>query len=259
MSSRATPTGLRRWWFPLTVVLAAAALVVTILVVNRSTEDAEATTAAGAASAQGSSSEGADSAADEAATQVEDPQRAAFREVEVRDESDLQAIGPVDAPIALIVFSDYQCPYCAAWSTDTLPSMMEYVDAGQMRIEWRDVNVFGSESEQAAKAAHAAAQQDQYWEFHDALFADGEHRPADQLSADALIELAGEQGLDTARFADDMESPETQAAVETYAQMGLDLGAFSTPTFLVDGEPIVGAQPTEVFVDAVDTALAAQG
>ena len=258
MSSRSTPPGLRRWWFPLTVLLAAAAMVVTILVVNRSPDDSDAATSADATAAQGSGTQDSDSSSDGSATQVEDPQRAAFREVETRDEDDLQAIGPVDAPITLVVFSDYQCPFCASWSAETLPSMMEYVDADQMRIEWRDVNVFGSESEQAAKGAHAAAQQDAFWEFHDALFAGGKHRPADQLSAEALVELAGEQGLDTAQFEEDMESPATESAVEEYAQMGLDLGAFSTPTFLVDGEPIVGAQPTDVFVDAVESALAAQ-
>jgi protein-disulfide isomerase len=253
LSPRIAPSGLRRWWFPLTVLLAAAALVVTILVIDRS---ADARTDAGAEPAAQHNQE-AEAQNGDAATEVQDPERAAFTEAETRDEDDLQAIGPVDAPVALVVFSDYQCPYCAAWSTDTLPTMMEYVDAGQMRIEWRDVNVFGSESEQAAKAAHAAAQQDEFWEFHDALFAGGEHRSADQLSAEALIELADEQGLDTAQFEEDMESPETQAAVEAYAQMGLDLGAFSTPTFLVGGEPIVGAQPTVVFVDAVEAALAA--
>lgn len=55
-----------------------------------------------------------------------------------------------------------------------------------------------------------------------------------------------------------MESEDTQEMVDVYAQTGLDLGAFSTPTFLVGGEPIVGAQPTDVFVETVDAALAAQ-
>ena len=254
MSTRATPSGLRRWWFPLAVLLAAAALIVTILVVDRSQSDDE---GAGAPDSESTTQQESGTQNDQAATRVEHPEREAFQEAETRDEADLQAIGPVDAPVALVVFSDYQCPYCASWTAETLPSMMEYVEEGRMRIEWRDVNVFGSESEQASKAAYAAALQDEYLAYHDALFADGQHRPADQLSAEALIDLADRLGLDAAQFEEDMESPETQTMIDTYAQTGLDLGAFSTPTFLVAGEPIVGAQPTDVFVDTVEAALAA--
>lgn len=249
----------RRWWIPLTVVLAAAALIVTILVVDRSADDD------GATASPDSGTQSADPAAEhsgsqarDAASEVQGPEQAAFTEAETRDEGDIQAIGPVDAPVALVVFSDYQCPYCATWSQDTLPLMMEYAEDGDLRIEWRDVNVFGDASEQAAKAAHAAAFQDSYWEYHDALFAGGEHRSQSELSADALTELADDLGLDTARFQEDMDSDQTQEEVDAYAQMGLDLGAFSTPTFLVGGEPIVGAQPTDVFLQAVDAALTAQ-
>ncbi|GAA4516910.1 DsbA family protein [Brevibacterium yomogidense] len=259
MPAHAPRTGIGRWWIPVTVVLAAAALILTILVVNSGSDDDGATASPEGGGTQSAESEGSGSQARDAASEVQGPEQGAFTEAETRDEDDVQAIGPVDAPVALVVFSDYQCPYCAEWSQETLPTMMEYVEDGDMRIEWRDVNVFGDASEQAAKAAHAAALQDAYWEYHDALFADGEHRPESGLTADALTDLADDLGLDTDRFREDMDSQETQETVEAYAQTGLDLGAFSTPTFLVGGEPIVGAQPTDVFVDAVDTALTAQG
>ena len=176
--------------------------------------------------------------------------------VERHDAEDPLAIGPVDAPVTMVVFSDYQCPFCASWSTDTLPSMLEYVDDGQARIEWRDVNVFGPESERASKAAYAAAVQDQFWEYHAELYAGGEIRGPQELSEEALIELAGELGLDTAQFASDMASDEIAEQVETNQQLGHDIGAYSTPAFVVNGQPMVGAQPTEVFVDAMDSALA---
>lgn len=162
----------------------------------------------------------------------------------------------MDAPVTLVVFSDYQCPFCAKWSHDTLPLMMEYVEAGDLRIEWRDVNVFGPASERAARASYAAALQGAFWEYHDALYAGGEKRSEADLSEDALITLAGELGLDTERFVTEMNADSTASQIGENEQLGLDLGAYSTPVFLMGGQPLVGAQPSEVFVDAFDQALA---
>lgn len=178
--------------------------------------------------------------------------------VETRDEADPLAVGPVDAPVGLVVFSDYQCPFCAQWSAETLPVMMEHVEAGDLRIEWRDLNLFGPASERASRAAYAAALQgeDAYLEYHHALFANGENRSAEELSDEALTALAGDIGLDTEKFTTDFTSPETEEVVAGNAQLGIDLGAYSTPAFIVGGQPIMGAQPTEVFQSAVELALA---
>ena len=171
------------------------------------------------------------------------------------DDDDPLAEGPVNAPVTLVVFSDYQCPYCAAWSQDTLPTMLDYADSDDLRIEWREVNVFGSASEQAAKAAYAAALQDKHWEFHEKLFAGGKPRPPEELSPEALTSVAADIGLDMNQFEKDMNSSETAAAVDKNAKMGTELGAFSTPTFILDEQPYVGAQPTSVFVDAIEQKL----
>lgn len=175
---------------------------------------------------------------------------------EYRDTQDVQAAGPVDAPVALVVFSDYQCPFCAKWTHSTLPEMMKYAEAGDLRIEWRDINMYGDPSERASLAAHAAGLQGQYWEFHDALYRDGEHLPEAELTKEALVELAAQLGLDTDRFAADMDSPAVQELIDKIAQEGRDLGVTGTPSFLLGGQPIVGAQPTPVFVEAIETALA---
>lgn len=175
--------------------------------------------------------------------------------VERHDAEDPLAIGPVDAPVTMVVFADYQCPFCASWSHETLPVMMEYVEDDQARIEWRDVNVFGPESERGSKAAYAAALQDQFWEYHAELYANGEIREPSELSEDALIELADELGLDTEQFAADMTSDAVAEQVAANQQLGHDIGAYSTPAFVINGQPMVGAQPTDVFVDAMDSAL----
>lgn len=191
--------------------------------------------------------------------QAGESQQPGLTGVERRDPDDLLAVGPVDAPIGLVVFSDYQCPYCAAWNHDTLPEMMTHVDAGDLRIEWRDVNVFGEASERAARASYAAALQDRYWDYHDALFEGGEKLPESQLTEEALIDLADRLGLDTDRFTTDLNSDQTRKEVERNASEGINLGVTATPAFILAGQPIVGAQPTAVFVDAVDAALETAG
>src|SRR5699024_4674469 len=103
---------------------------------------------------------GAGPESDVVVTEVADPEQSGLGEVGSDEESDPMSDGPADAPVKLVVFSDYQCPYCAAWSQDTLPKMLDYVDSGALRIAWRAVNVCGSASAQAATRAYAAALQD---------------------------------------------------------------------------------------------------
>lgn len=223
---------------PLLIVSLAVALLVLVYALQQNSNDSGDSGSAGAP---------------EVTERTEGPD---LTEVERRDEADLLAMGPVDAPVGLIVFSDYQCPYCAQWNHDTLPAMQDHANAGKLRIEWRDLNVFGPASERAARASYAAAQQDAYWENHGALFAGGEKRPESELSDDALVALAGDLGLDTDQFAADMRSEETAAAITNNAELGRSLGAASTPVFLLGGVPISGAQPTEVFEQAFESALA---
>ncbi|WP_147918191.1 DsbA family protein [Ruania zhangjianzhongii] len=192
-------------------------------------------------------------------TAVENPDEPDLTVIEQRDADDPLAAGPVDAPVGLVVFSDYQCPFCATWSRETLPVLMEHVEAGDLRIEWRDVNVFGEDSVRASQAAYAAAQQDEFWAYHDALFADGQTRPAGALTREALVDLAGELGLDVEEFSTDLDSAQTAEAVTVNAELGHGLGVYSTPAFVLAGEPILGAQPTEVFVTAYEQALAEAG
>ena len=94
-----------------------------------------------------------------------------------------------------IEYADYQCPYCARWTHESLPELREYVERGELRIEWRDVNVYGEDSERAARAALAAAMQGRHTEYQQDLFDDGEIRSSAQLDEQALIALAEERGF----------------------------------------------------------------
>ncbi|EGD55264.1 thioredoxin domain-containing protein [Gordonia neofelifaecis] len=178
---------------------------------------------------------------------------------ENRDPTDPMAFGPVDAPVGLVVFTDFQCPYCAKWSYDTLPKLLPFADSGKLRIELRDMNIFGDESERAARAAYAAAGQGRLRDYHAALFADGRPRPKSELSDDALVTLADRLHLDVPRFRTDYESRTVLSAVRNKASDGFTAGTYSTPAFILGGQPILGAQPTRVFLDKLQSALDASG
>ena len=162
------------------------------------------------------------------------------------------ALGPADAPIVLIEFSDFNCPFCRRWHVDTLPALLAaYPD--QIRFVYRDLPVVGGGQVgfEAAQAAHCAGDQDAYWPYHDALFT-GPHG----LSRQAYLEYAEALGLDRARFTaclDEGRHAETVLADRAYA---LQLGVNSTPTFFLNGIPIIGAQPFGVFASWIDSELA---
>ncbi|MDN4479502.1 DsbA family protein [Demequina muriae] len=254
----ASPSPHRRtpaWWVPVMIVAIAAVAIVLVLVVQRP-ESPSGTAAPPPASATPTATEVADPpTAEDAPTAVGGEDAPDLSAAERRDPEDLLAYGDVDAPVVLVVFSDYQCPYCAKWSADTLPTLREYAEAGDLRIEFRDVNVFGDASVRGSRAAYAAAMQGEFTAMHDALFADGMARAGTQLTDDALLTLAADLGLDASQFEEDYRSQATADEVARNQQLGLDLGVYSTPAFVLDGQPIVGAQPTAVFVDLLDAAL----
>lgn len=246
----------RRWLMPFVIVGSTAALIAAVLGVDAAMKDRTGETGEGgqarpaaSASAAGSPGRGAR----EAPSEVALPDLSGE---ERRDPDDLLAEGPVDAPVVLVVFTDYQCPYCAQWAHETAPVMREYVERGELRIEWRDVNVYGEDSERAARASLAAAKQGEHIAYQQHLFAGGKIRTGQGLSEKALVALAGELGLDEERFRADMDSEQTARAVADNARQGGELGVMSTPAFIIGGTPTVGAQPTEVFTQMVDDALA---
>lgn len=207
--------------------------------------------ATGHLSGNGSSSEWAPAQVEEAET----PLRI---DTERRDPDDPTAIGDVDAPVALVMFSDFQCPYCAAWTQQTLPELMPYVEDGDLRIEWRDLDVFGPDSLRGAIAAHAAGEQGEYLAFHEELFADGSAASSGRLSEEGLVDLADSLGLDPAPIREALAESSAPAIEENIAEAA-ELGIYATPAFFIAGRPVIGAQPTDVFVDLIDEELAAAG
>lgn len=178
--------------------------------------------------------------------------------VERRQADDPLALGAPDAPVALVVFSDYRCPFCAKFSRDTEPELVKrYVDAGRLRIEWRDFPIFGPQSMSAARAGRAAAEQGKFWEFNRAVYAAAPERSKAELTDEDLIGFARKAGVpDIERFTAAMRGNTFDAAINADLAQGTGFGVPSTPAFLINDVPMLGAQPTEDFVRAIDGALA---
>jgi protein-disulfide isomerase len=180
--------------------------------------------------------------------------------LERREPGDPLALGAVDAPVVMIEWADFQCRFCALFSRDTEPALVErYVADGTLRIEWRDLPILGEESWTSALGGRAAAEQGAFWEFHAAVFAEDRGVDRGQLTLDAVVAIAEDLGLDVERFRSDLEDPALLEAIQRDREEGQRLGATSTPAFLVNGQPILGAQPLEVFEAAIEQAAADAG
>lgn len=171
-----------------------------------------------------------------------------------RDAGDKLALGRADAPVVLIEYADFKCGYCGKFARDTEPALVKkYVDAGTLRIEWRNFPIFGAESEAAARASWAAGQQNRFWEFHRAAYAEGAKEKG--FGKDRLKALAGQAGVpDLDRFVRDMDGAAAAAAVSEDQEQGYGIGATSTPSFLVNGRPIAGAQSADTFTRVIEQA-----
>ncbi|MGW6376400.1 DsbA family protein [Rhodococcus sp. NPDC055112] len=175
-----------------------------------------------------------------------------------RDAADPMARGSVTAPVVMIEYSDFQCPFCRQFAQNTEPELVEkYVDSGQLRIEWRNLAIFGDESELAARAVWAAGQQGKFPEMHAIMF---EHSPAKKntgvYTADRLTEWAGQAGVaDLTRFRADMDSDAARAAMKTDVDEAIGIGINSTPAFLINGRPVLGARPIEQMIAVIEAGL----
>lgn len=161
--------------------------------------------------------------------------------------------GAEEAPVTMVVFGDYQCSYCAAFAREQQPALeREYVEAGRLRLVWRDYPYLGGSSEDAAVAARAAALQSAFWEYNDRLYADpGAWRDGGE---EGFVRIAADLGLDTDRFRGDLADPGLREAVEEDMGFALGLGVPGTPAFLINGEPFFGAQPLQEFEQRIEAA-----
>ena len=158
--------------------------------------------------------------------------------------------GPVDAPITIVEFSEYQCPFCGR-VTPTLKAL-EQKYAGKLRIVFKDFPLSNhAQAPKAAEAAHCAGDQGKYWNLHDRMFANQQ-----QLQIADLKKYATEVGLDQARFDQCLDAGTHAAIVQADVDLGTGMGVQSTPTLYINGRIVTGAQPAAVFEAIIDEELA---
>lgn len=238
-----------RW---IALALVAAALLSGGYLIGRSSG-----VAAASGTSTGSASQPSGSAA---GVRGERPTTGPLGEQARREAGDPFAVGSIDAPVVMVVFSDYRCPFCARYSTVTEPELMErFVDSGKLRIEWRDFPVFGEASLLAARAGRAAAAQGRFWEFNGAVYEAAPQNGHHDLTVSKLRDFAVQAGVpDLERFDHEMTSDAFDGELALDTVQARNLGITGTPSFIIDGNPVVGAQPTPVFVNVIEQALAAK-
>lgn len=175
-----------------------------------------------------------------------------------REPSDAMAVGDVGAPVVMVEWLDLRCPFCALFSRQTLPQLMnEYVEPGLVRYEVRDIALFGDQSVDASVAARAAAEQGLFHEYLAAVYDAAPDGAKAELDREDLIGFAEQVGVpDMAKFEADLDREDLRQAVETATTQAGRLGVTSVPFFAVDDVAFSGAQPVEVFRDVIDDALA---
>ena len=177
-----------------------------------------------------------------------------------REPDDPMALGDVDAPVVMLAYSEFQCPFCGKFARDTEPTLVEkYVEDGTLRIEWRDFPYLGPESSIAAEAGRAAAAQGKFWEFEEAMYADQQPPNSGKVDEDYLVGVAEQIGLDVEQFRTDLSSEAAKQGVATDFAEGQAIGVTGTPAFVINGVPVIGAQPLDVFEQAIEQAAEQAG
>ena len=161
------------------------------------------------------------------------------------------AKGSAEAPVTVVEFADYECPYCARVQ-DTLNLILStYQD--QVRLVFKDFPLSSHpRAQKAAEAARCAGEQERYWDYHDVLF-----RNVEALEVEQLKQNAADLHLDTTRFNTCLDSGRQAAAVRRDVVQGSQLGVSGTPAFFINGRFLPGVQAFTAFQEAIDEALAA--
>ncbi len=158
--------------------------------------------------------------------------------------------GDASAPVQIVEFSDFQCPYCSV-GAETVDKIKEKYGK-QVSIVYRHFPLpMHKQAGKAAEAAECANEQGKFWEYHDALFADTKAWTDDDYKA-----IAKDVGLKKKPFAECLESGKHEATVQDDMEAGRMVGMSGTPGFYINGIVLTGAQPIEVFADVIDRELA---
>lgn len=163
------------------------------------------------------------------------------------------SLGPEDAPIVIVEFSDFQCPFCRRFHDETYQDLLNAYP-GQIRFVYRNLPLesIHPDAMPAAVASLCANDQNAYWDYHGKLFS------SDVLGRETYIQYATDLNLDVEEFTACLDSGKHDAFIQQDMDFALNLGVQSTPTFFINGLAIVGAQPLSSFQQIIDMELAGE-
>jgi protein-disulfide isomerase len=162
--------------------------------------------------------------------------------------------GNADAPITIVEFADFQCPFCSRVQPLLNDVLVKY--KGKVKLAYRDfpLSQIHQHADMAAEASRCALTQGKYWEMHDAMFAD-----QSKLDGAALVKTAAGLGMDQNSFESCLKSGRYKAVVQQDVQAGSEAGVNATPTFFINGEFLSGVRSDADFIKIIDRQLSASG
>lgn len=178
-------------------------------------------------------------------------------EVEKMINAGAPVLGSKDAKVTVVEFADFQCPYCAKYFTDVFTSLKQkYIDTGKVRFVYISFPFLGEESTLASLAAKCAADQGQFWQYHDLLYKNQQgQKNAGGFGTKNLKKFATQLKLDTEEFGECLDSKKYQKAVDNEKALAGRFGVTGTPATFVNDFFISGLQGLSYFENRIDTAL----
>lgn len=163
--------------------------------------------------------------------------------------ADGPVVGSPDAKITVVEFSDFQCPYCEKFFTNTLSSIQEdYVKTGKVKIVYRNFPLeFHQQAMPAAEAAQCANEQGKFWEMHDKLFQGQQSWSGSPQAVQTFMSYAKSLGLDSKQFGSCMTTHKYADEIRKDSIDGIALGVNGTPAFFINGKAVSGAMPYDTI------------
>lgn len=170
--------------------------------------------------------------------------------------SDDFVLGDPKAPVTMIEYGDFQCPFCGRFFKETESVLREkYVKTGKVKFIWRDFAFLGQESAWAANAARCAGEQGKYWEYHDYLFNNQKGENQNVFSKANLKSFAAALSLDRGKFDSCVDGDKYLSVVQAQTKSGGEVGVSGTPANFINGTIYTGALPASNFIQIIDAEL----
>ena len=174
------------------------------------------------------------------------------------DIDDDPMLGDEDAPVTIVSFEDFQCPFCKRSFDQTFPMLKKnYIETGKVRYIYRDFPLpFHTEADEAANAAECAGDQDKFWEMHEMIYKNQQEWAGNSQAISIFKGYAKDIGLDTTKFDSCLDSRKYDSEIQNDMSDGNSYGVSGTPTFFINGISLVGAQPYSEFERVIEQELA---